>query len=112
MTFRRLLAVAAFLLVAAAPPVAVAQSVLRVSAIPDEAPTELQRKFKPLGEYLEKRIGMKVEFIPVTDYAASVEALINHKVDMVWFGGFTFVQAKDRSHNAITPLVQRTEDAE
>jgi phosphonate transport system substrate-binding protein len=70
----------------------------------------LQRKFKPLGEYLEKKIGMKVEFTPVTDYAASVEALINKKVDMVWFGGFTFVQANDRSKNQITPLVQRAED--
>jgi len=47
-----------------------------VSAIPDEAPTELQRKFKPLGEYLEKKLSMKVEFTPVTDYAASVEGLM------------------------------------
>lgn len=105
-------ALTAGLLLATAHASAQTQQVFRVSAIPDEAPTELQRKFKPLGEYLEKKIGMKVEFTPVTDYAASVEALINHKVDMVWFGGFTFVQAKDRSHNAITPLVQRTEDAE
>jgi phosphonate transport system substrate-binding protein len=87
-----------------------ADRVFRVSAIPDEAPTELQRKFKPLGEYLEKKIGMKVEFTPVTDYAASVEALINKKVDMVWFGGFTFVQANERSKGQITPLVQRAED--
>ena len=29
-----------------------AQTVLKVSAIPDEAPTELQRKFAPLGKYL------------------------------------------------------------
>jgi len=87
-----------------------ADKVFRVSAIPDEAPTELQRKFKPLGEYLEKKIGMKVEFTPVTDYAASVEALINKKVDMVWFGGFTFVQANERSKGQITPLVQRAED--
>ena len=49
-----------------------ANGVFRVSAIPDESPTELQRKFKPLGDYLEKKIGMKVEFTPVTDYAASV----------------------------------------
>ncbi|HCV77701.1 MAG TPA: putative selenate ABC transporter substrate-binding protein, partial [Pseudomonas sp.] len=35
---------------------------LRVSAIPDEAPTELIRKFKPLGEYLEQRLGMPVKF--------------------------------------------------
>ncbi len=87
-----------------------AQQVLRVSAIPDEAPTELQRKFKPLGNYLEKKLGMKVEFTPVTDYAASVEGLINNKLDMVWFGGFTFVQANARSGGKVTPLVQREED--
>jgi phosphonate transport system substrate-binding protein len=86
------------------------QQVLRVSAIPDEAPTELQRKFKPLGAYLEKKLGMKVEFTPVTDYAASVEGLINNKLDMVWFGGFTFVQAKVRSKDQVIPLVQREED--
>jgi phosphonate transport system substrate-binding protein len=36
------------------------EAVLRVSAIPDEAPTELQRKFAPLGKYLEAQTGMKV----------------------------------------------------
>ena len=85
--------------------------VLRVSAIPDENPTELQRKFKPLGDYLAKATGMKVEFTPVTDYAASVEGLVNNKLDMVWFGGFTFVQAKVRSNGKVVPLVQRLEDA-
>src|SRR5262245_50436700 len=93
-TLKSALFAAGLLLVAAQ---ASAQQVLRVSAIPDEAPTELQRKFKPLGEYLEKKIGMKVEFIPVTDYPASVEGLVNNKLDMVWFGGFTFVQAKNLS---------------
>ncbi|RZI40707.1 putative selenate ABC transporter substrate-binding protein [Herbaspirillum sp. HC18] len=90
--------------------IAQAQQVLRVSAIPDEAPTELQRKFKPLGSYLEQKLGMKVEFVPVTDYAASVEGLINNKLDMVWFGGFTFVQAKIRSNGKVVPIVQREED--
>jgi phosphonate transport system substrate-binding protein len=70
----------------------------------------LQRKFKPLGGYLEQKLGMKVEFVPVTDYAASVEGLINHKLDMVWFGGFTFVQAKVRSNGKVIPIVQREED--
>lgn len=89
---------------------AAAQQVLRVSAIPDESPTELQRKFKPLGSYLEQKLGMKVEFVPVTDYAASVEGLVNNKLDMVWFGGFTFVQAKIRSNGKVVPIVQREED--
>lgn len=87
-----------------------AQQVLRVSAIPDEAPTELQRKFKLLGTYLEQKLAMKVEFTPVTDYAASVEGLINNKLDMVWFGGFTFIQAKVRSNDKVIPIVQREED--
>ena len=30
-----------------------AQATFKVTAIPDENPTELQRKFKPLGAYLE-----------------------------------------------------------
>ncbi len=87
-----------------------AQPVFRVTAIPDESPTELARKAGPLMKYLEQQIGMKVEYIPVTDYAASVEALVNKKVDLAWFGGFTFVQAHTRSGGKIIPLVQREED--
>ncbi len=87
-----------------------AQQVLRVTAIPDESPTELARKFAPLGKYLEKELGVKVEWTPVTDYAAAVEAVVNKKIDLAWFGGFTFVQANVRSGGKIVPLVQREED--
>ena len=86
-----------------------AADVLRVSAIPDEAPTELQRKFKPLGAYLEQQLGMKVEFVPVSDYAAVVEALASDRLDMAWLGGFTFVQTRLKTGNSI-PLVQREQD--
>ena len=87
-----------------------AQLLLRVTASPDESPTELARKFAPLGQYLETKLGVKVEWTPVTDYAAAVEALVNKKVDLAWFGGFTFVQAYQRSGGKIIPLVQREED--
>ncbi|OGA26221.1 MAG: putative selenate ABC transporter substrate-binding protein [Betaproteobacteria bacterium RIFCSPLOWO2_02_FULL_67_26] len=86
-----------------------AQNVLRISAIPDESPTELQRKFSKVASYLEKQVGMKVEYTPVTDYAAVVEALAAKKVDLAWLGGFTFVQARLRTGNAI-PIAQRAED--
>jgi len=89
---------------------AAAQGVLRVSAIPDEAPTELQRKFKPLGDYLAREIGIKVEFTPVTDYAAVVESLATKKLDLAWLGGFTFVQTKLRTKGTAIPIVQRAED--
>jgi phosphonate transport system substrate-binding protein len=87
-----------------------AQPVFRVTAIPDESPTELARKAAPLMKYLEAKLGMKVEFTPVTDYAAAVEALVNRKIDLAWFGGFTFVQAQMRSGGKAIPIVQREED--
>jgi phosphonate transport system substrate-binding protein len=99
----------AALALAALPALAAGQE-LRVSAIPDEAPTELLRKFAPLGAYLEKAAGVKVSFVPVTDYAATVEGLAAGKLDLVWYGGFTFVQARRRTGNAL-PIVQREEDA-
>lgn len=92
-------------------PAFAADAVLRVSAIPDEAPTELQRKFAPLGKYLEAQTGMKVVFTPVTDYAAVVESLATRKIDLAWLGGFTFVQAKIRTNGTAIPIVQREEDA-
>ncbi|HSV70103.1 MAG TPA: putative selenate ABC transporter substrate-binding protein [Methylibium sp.] len=90
--------------------VAASAQTLRVSAIPDEAPTELQRKFKPLGEYLQKETGLAVQFTPVTDYAAVVEGLASGKIDLAWLGGFTFVQARLRTQGQARPIVQRAED--
>ncbi len=87
-----------------------AQQVLKVSAIPDESPTELLRKFNALGAYLEKELGMKVNWTPVNDYPAVVEGLAAGKIDLAWLGGFTFVQVRLRTGNAI-PIVQRAEDA-
>lgn len=85
------------------------QAPLRVSAIPDESPTELLRKFKPLQTYLERKLGMPVRWTPVNDYPAVVEGLAARKLDLAWLGGFTFVQARRRTGNVI-PIVQRAED--
>jgi len=86
-----------------------AQQTFRVSAIPDESPTELLRKFKPLGAHLEKKLGMKVNWTPVNDYPAVVEGLAAGKIDLAWLGGFTFVQVRLRTGNAV-PIAQRVED--
>jgi phosphonate transport system substrate-binding protein len=87
-----------------------AQQVFRVTTIPEEVATEQVRKFTPLASYLEKKLGVKVEFTPVSDYPAAVEALVNKKVELVWFGGFTHVQAQLRSGGKIVPIAQREED--
>jgi phosphonate transport system substrate-binding protein len=87
-----------------------AQNVLRVTTIPEEAATEQIRKFSPLTKYLERTVGLKVDFVPVNDYPAAVEALVNKQVELVWFGGFTYIQAQIRSGGKIIPIAQREED--
>ena len=108
---RALQAAAVFALATTSLNATAADAILRVSAIPDEAPTELQRKFTPLGKYLEAETGMKVVFTPVTDYATVVESLATKKIDLAWLGGFTFVQAKIRTNGTAIPIAQREEDA-
>jgi phosphonate transport system substrate-binding protein len=86
--------------------------VLRVSAIPDENPQELLRIYEPFAAYLTKELGIPVKFVPVVDYAATVEGLGAKKLDLVWYGGFTSVQAVRRTGGTATRLVMRKEDAE
>ncbi len=86
--------------------------VLRVSAIPDENPNELLRIYAPFADYLQKELGLKVQFTPVVDYAATVEGLAAKKLDLVWYGGFTSVQAVRRTNGTAKRLVLRQEDAE
>lgn len=109
---RHVLVAASFLALGCLVPPASADvpTTLRVSAIPDEAPTELLRKFEPLGAYLQKELGIPVQFVPVTDYAASVEALAAGKLDLVWYGGFTHVQARKRTKGTAYAIVMREAD--
>lgn len=86
--------------------------VLRISAIPDENPNELMRIYTPFAEYLARELGMKVRFTPVVDYAATVEGLAGRQLDLVWYGGFTSVQAVRRTGGTARRLALRQEDAE
>ncbi len=85
--------------------------VLRISYMPDDTPSVLKRKLKPLTDYLETRVGMKIEFRPAFSGDALVDSLLNRKMDMVWMDGFRLVQAKARSDGHVMPIVQREQDA-
>ena len=81
-----------------------------MSAIPDENPTELMRIYAPFAEYLQREIGIPVQFTPVVDYAATVEGMAANKLDLVWFGGLTHVQARIRTNNTAYAIAMREED--
>jgi phosphonate transport system substrate-binding protein len=67
---------------------------LRFSAIPDQNSTELKEKFDALAKHLSQKLGVPVEYVPATDYKASVEMFKNGDIQLAWFGGLTGVQAR------------------
>lgn len=89
---------------------AAAPQVVRVTGIPDENPTELARSYQPLTDLLRERLGVPVEYVPVTDYGAAVQALAAGKVDFAWLGGFTHVQARNLTR--VVPVAMRDIDRE
>ncbi len=67
---------------------------LRITALPDSKTTELDPKYRLVADHLAKVLGVKVEYVPVSDYPASVEAFKNGDVQLAWFGGVSGVQAR------------------
>lgn len=83
---------------------------LTTGAIPDQDPEKLQRQYTKLAAYLQKELGVPVEYKPVTDYAAAVTAFKVGDLDLVWFGGLTGVQARLQVPGA-EAIAQRDVDA-
>jgi phosphonate transport system substrate-binding protein len=87
-----------------------APAALRISAIPDRDPAELATREKALAGYLSTSLGVPVEYVPVTDYAASVSLFRAGDLDLVFYGGLTGVQARQQVPDAVL-LAQRDIDA-
>jgi len=83
---------------------------LVTGAIPDQDPQKLQRQYSKLGAYLEKELGVPVEYRPVVDYTAAVTGFKVGDLDLVWFGGLTGVQARLQVKGA-EAIAQRDVDA-
>ena len=111
MKFRYSWMVFVLLLIAVQLPAQEKLTQLRVSVIPDENPQELLRIYTPFTNYLSKEIGLPVKFFPVVDYAATVEGLAANRLDLVWLGGFTSVQAAHRAKGS-RRIIMRKEDAQ
>jgi phosphonate transport system substrate-binding protein len=84
------------------------ETALRLAMIPSTDPGKIVRDSQPLVKYLEKETSSRIELVVPTNYAAVVEAIANDRVDIAYFGGFTFVQASQRA--SVRPLVQRERD--
>ncbi|CAN5698690.1 putative selenate ABC transporter substrate-binding protein [soil metagenome] len=83
---------------------------LRVGLIPNENPEEVEAQYQPLEDYLKKKLGREVELSVPTTYNAVVEAMVAGELDLAYFGGLTYVQARQRAdvHPLFTEVNPRT----
>lgn len=72
-------------------------STLKVALLPDENAATIIKKNKPLQDYLEKKLGKKVQLIVTTDYSSMIEAMRHGRLDLAYFGPLSYVLAKQKS---------------
>ncbi len=108
--FHRRLALAALALSAfatAAPGLAQAQgrdpARLRVALLPDENASSLIQNAQPLKVYLEQTLKKDIELVVTTDYSSMIEAMRFGRIEVAYFGPFSYVLAKSKAP-AIEPF--------
>lgn len=106
---REMLAGAAALI--AAPAIAQTKATLSFSAIPDEDASKLMERFTRVAKYLEGKLDVPVQFVPVKSYPAAVTAFRNNQVQLAWFGGLSGVQARLALPGSVA-IAQGDEDKE
>ncbi|MDW7746350.1 putative selenate ABC transporter substrate-binding protein [Halomonas sp.] len=89
----------------------VAADTFRFTAIPDEDQSRLVERFSKVADYLQERLDVEVEYVPVKSYGATVTAFRNDQVQLAWFGGLSGVQAR-RLVSGSVAVAQGSEDAE
>lgn len=70
---------------------------LRVALLPDENASTLIQNAQPLKKYLEQTLKKEVEIIVTTDYSSMIEAMRFGRIDVAYFGPFSYVLAKSKA---------------
>ncbi len=63
----------------------------------------VKQALEPFREYLEKKLGIEVEYIFTTDYTSVIEGLRSKKVHIAYLSPFSYVLASQK--HDITPIV-------
>jgi len=85
---------------------------LRVGVVPNQNPESVEAQYEPFGDYLSEQLGRDLELMVPTSYSAVVEAMVNNKLDLAYYGGLSYVQARNRADVAplVTEINPRTGD--
>ncbi len=76
---------------------------LRVGLIPNLQPDTVKTQYANLKTHLEKELGVSVELFVGSDYPAVVTAMATDKLDIAYFGGLTYLQAREQAE--VYPIV-------
>jgi phosphonate transport system substrate-binding protein len=102
---------AAFFLAAAslAVPARADTQTLRFTSVPDRDESMLVKRFVPLADYLQTKLGLKVEYMPARSFRGAVRAFIQNDVQFAWFGGFEGLEARQAIPGS-EAIIQTVED--
>lgn len=76
---------------------------LTIGLIPVKDTAEMKADFEPIRSYLEERLGLPIEVVAVDNYLSLIEGMKNAKIDIGWYGAFSYIAAE--SEIELTPLV-------
>ena len=83
---------------------------LKIALLPDENAATVIQDNKPLSNYLEDKLGKKIELIVTTDYSSMIEAMRFGRIDVAYFGPASYTIAKDKMKDGkldIAPFAAR-----
>jgi phosphonate transport system substrate-binding protein len=72
-------------------------SKLRVALLPDENAATLIQNAEPLKAYLARTLKKDIEIVVTTDYSSMIEAMRFGRIEIGYFGPFSYVLAKSRA---------------
>ena len=70
---------------------------LRVALLPDENASTLIQNAQPLKLHLERALSREIELVVTTDYSSMIEATRFGRIEVAYFGPFSYVLAKSRA---------------
>jgi phosphonate transport system substrate-binding protein len=76
---------------------------LRVALLPDENAASIIQNAQPLKRYLAQTLGKEIEITVTTDYSSMIEAMRFGRIEVAYFGPFSYVLAKSKAP-AIEPF--------
>jgi phosphonate transport system substrate-binding protein len=82
--------------------------VLRVGILPDVNVENIQQRYAPLLKYLSVETGIEYKLVVPESYADLLRQFHEQKVDLAYFGGYTYVKAQ--AYSDARPLVMREID--